>query len=67
MMNQQIRRLLDQARVETGAELGYYSAPAEERFAQLLIQDNIQTLINNGYTDAAQCLQDVHFGLKEAP
>ena len=34
-----------------------------QEFAELIIQDSIQTLRNNGYDDAAQCLHDVHFGM----
>jgi len=72
-MNERIKQLALQAKQysidkldETG-ELHKYYDVYFEKFAELLIEDNIQTLINNGYTDAAQCLQDVHFGLKEAP
>jgi hypothetical protein len=34
-----------------------------QKFNKLIIQDCIQTLINNGYDDAAKCLQDIHFGI----
>ena len=34
-----------------------------KKFALLIVQDNIQTLRGNGYDDAAQCLQDINFGL----
>jgi hypothetical protein len=44
-----------------------YAAPEIALRAQLLgemlIKDCIQTLINNGYDDAAQCLHDVNFGM----
>jgi hypothetical protein len=30
------------------------------RFAQLIIEDCVQTLINHGYTDAATCLEHEH-------
>jgi len=47
-----------------------YAAPELAKRAQvladLIIEDNIQTLINNGYTDAAKCLHDVHFGIEDA-
>ena len=33
------------------------------KFDKLVIEDCIQTLINHGYTDAAQCLHDIHFGV----
>jgi hypothetical protein len=32
-------------------------------FGKRVIEDSIQTLVNMGYTDAAQCLQDIHFGV----
>ena len=34
-----------------------------DKFSQLMIKMCVQTLINNGYDDAAKCLQEVHFGL----
>ena len=36
-----------------------------KKFSQLMVSDCIQTLINNGYDDAAKCLQDIHFGIEE--
>lgn len=36
-----------------------------EKFALLIVQDNIQTLRGNGYDDAAQVLQDIHFGIED--
>jgi len=30
---------------------------AYNKFAELLIEDCVQTLVNHGYTDAAQCLE----------
>ena len=35
------------------------------KFARLVVQDNIQTLRGNGYDDAAQVLQDIHFGIDD--
>lgn len=59
-MNEQILKLMKQAD---------YPAPEMAKRAQVLadlvIKECIQTLINNGYDDAAQCLQDVHFGLDD--
>jgi len=59
-MNKQIFDLMKQAD---------YAAPEIAKRAQvlcdLMVKDCIQTLINNGYDDAAQCLQDVHFGLDD--
>jgi hypothetical protein len=40
------------------------SEPRLEQFNQLIIQDCIRTLRSNGYDDAAQCLQDTHFGIE---
>ena len=34
-------------------------------FAESLINDCIQTLRNNGYNEAAECLHDVHFGMDD--
>ena len=60
-MNQRILELMRQAD---------YAAPELASRAQvlsdLLIKDCIQTLINNGYDDAAKCLHDVNFGLEDA-
>lgn len=46
-----------------------YAAPEIAKRAQvladMLIKDCIQTLINNGYDDAAKCLHDVNFGLDD--
>ena len=60
-MNQRILDLMRQAD---------YAAPELASRAQvlsdLLIKDCIQTLINNGYDDAAKCLHDVNFGLEDA-
>lgn len=59
-MNQRILDLMKQAD---------YAAPEIAKraqvFADMLVKDCIQTLINNGYDDAAQCLQDVHFGMDD--
>ena len=37
----------------------------QQKFAELIVQDNIRTLRSNGYDDAAQCLQDIHFGIED--
>jgi hypothetical protein len=46
-----------------------YAAPEMAKRAQvladMLIKDCIQTLRNNGYDDAAQCLHDVNFGMDD--
>jgi hypothetical protein len=59
-MNQHILELMKQAD---------YAAPEIAKRAQvlcdLMVKDCIQTLINNGYDDAAQCLHDVHFGMDD--
>lgn len=61
-MNERIKELMR----ENG-----YAAPDIAKRAQNLsdaiIKDCIQTLINNGYDDAAKCLHDVNFGLDDAP
>ena len=33
-----------------------------EQFAELIVRDCIQTLVDHGYTDAATCLQEERFG-----
>jgi len=37
-----------------------------EKFAEEMIRECMQTLINNGYDDAAKCLRDVHFGMEDS-
>lgn len=44
-------------------ELDDYARQGIERFAEMIVRDNIQTLRSNGYDDAAQCLKDIHFGM----
>jgi hypothetical protein len=57
-MNERILQLMKQAD---------YAAPEiavrAQVLADILIKDCIQTLRNNGYDDAAQCLHDVNFGM----
>jgi hypothetical protein len=67
-MNAQIKLLageaLDKAVSYTWTKLDYDQI--QELLAchaELVIKECMQTLINNGYDDAAKCLQDVHFGL----
>jgi len=59
-MNQRIKELMKNAN---------YAAPElasrAQLLSQLIIEDCIQTLRNNGYTDAAKCLHDVHFGMDD--
>jgi hypothetical protein len=59
-MNERILNLMRQAD---------YAAPEIAKRAQVLadmmVKDCIQTLINNGYDDAAKCLHDVNFGLDD--
>jgi hypothetical protein len=59
-MNQRIRQLMLEAN---------YAAPEiasrAQLLSQLIIEDCIQTLRNNGYDDAAECLHDVHFGMDD--
>ena len=74
-MNERIRQLAEQAKLKT--ELWNNPEPfviykedvnypgGLEKFAQLIVQDNIRTLRGNGYDDAAQCLQDIHFGIED--
>lgn len=59
-MNERIKDLMKQAD---------YAAPEMAARAivlsDLIIKDCIQTLRNNGYDDAAECLHDVHFGMDD--
>ena len=72
-MNERIEKLFDQALEEFKAENKYATIvvpdPLQrdfvEKFAELIVQDNIRTLRSNGYDDAAQCLQDIHFGIED--
>jgi uroporphyrinogen-III decarboxylase len=36
-----------------------------QKFAELIVQVNIQTLRSHGYDDAAQVLQDIYFGIED--
>ena len=70
-MNQRIQQLADEAGmyVDLNGNPWPKWMSAEEcevaykKFAELMVQECIQTLRNNGYDDAAQCLHDVHFGM----
>ena len=72
-MNERIEKLFDQALEEFKAENKYATIvvpdPLQrdfvEKFAELIVQDNIRILRSNGYDDAAQCLQDIHFGIED--
>ena len=64
-MSERIRELAEQAGFYYTDKTGFI-APAgcdPAKFAKLIIKDNLQTLRGNGYDDAAQCLQDINFGL----
>ena len=61
-MNEHLREIAVKAQVEHCV-----SHVRLAEFAELIIGDCMQTLINNGYTDAAKCLHDVHFGIDDAP
>jgi hypothetical protein len=43
----------------------YLDLYGAKKFAELILIDSIQTLRNNGYDDAAECLHDVHFGMDD--
>jgi hypothetical protein len=69
-MNEHIKKLfdraLDQAVPETWTTLSHEQiTKLSEVFAELIVRGNIQTLRGNGYDDAAQCLQDIHFGIED--
>ena len=72
-MNQRIQQLAEQAGmyVDLNGNPWPKWMSAEEcelaykKFAELIVEDNLRILRSNGYDDAAQCLQDVHFGIDD--
>jgi len=67
-MNERIREFANEATCfKEGLTEGLHDIEIfdKEKFAELIVQDNIQTLRGNGYDDAAQCLQDIHFGIED--
>jgi hypothetical protein len=60
-MNERIKELESQCWEPRQYGPAWFNA---EKFAELIVQDNIRTLRGNGYDDAAQCLQDTHFGIE---
>ena len=69
-MNEHIKKLLDkaldQAVPETWTQLSHEQLiKFSSVFADVMVQDCIRTLRGNGYDDAAQCLQDIHFGIED--
>ena len=65
-MNERSKLLAEQAgAVFTDCHAASLLDDEIEKFAELIVQDNIQTLRSNGYDDAAQCLHDVHFGMDD--
>ena len=63
-MNERIIELADKAVEDISSGPWNISDEFCIKFARLIVQDNIQTLRGNGYDDAAQCLQDTHFGIE---
>jgi len=61
-MNKRIKELMQQTHTDTSGK--WMGVDHAEKFAELIIQDCIRTLRSNGYDDAAQCLQDIHFGIE---
>ena len=58
-MNQRLKKLATEAMIQMVSE------PRLIKLNELIILDCIQTLRSNGYDDAAQCLQDIHFGIDD--
>jgi hypothetical protein len=59
-------RALDQAVPETWTQLTHeQTMQLSSVLAELIVQANIQTLRSHGYDDAAQVLQDIHFGIED--
>jgi len=61
-LNERIRQLADEA--EFSEKDLHIQGDNFQKFAELMVQDCIRTLRSNGYDDAAQCLQDIHFGIE---
>jgi len=64
-MNERIIELADKAVEDISSGPWNISDEFCIKFARLVVQDNIQTLRGNGYDDAAQVLQDIHFGIDD--
>ena len=64
-MNERIIELADKAVEDISSGPWNISDEFCIKFARLIVQDNIQTLRGNGYDDAAQILQDIHFGIED--
>jgi hypothetical protein len=61
-----VDRALDQAVPETWTQLSHEQLiKFSSVFADVMVQDCIRTLRGNGYDDAAQVLQDIHFGIED--
>jgi hypothetical protein len=60
-MNQQVKQLIEQAGTDVSGK--WINVNNAEKFAELVVQECIQILANNGYDDAGQCLNNVYFGL----
>ena len=64
-MNERIRQLLYKARVETGAELGYYSRDAEIRFAELIVRECAKLIDAEESQSSYGDMLKQHFGMEE--
>jgi hypothetical protein len=66
-MNSRIQELAEQAKssVPTGLVVSEWIEVYNQKLGELIIQDCIRTLHSNGYDDAAQCLQEIHFGIDD--
>ena len=67
-MNTHIQDLAKQAKAKVPEGIFGVDRWIEEynkQFAALLIEDSMRILRNNGYDDAAECLSDVYFGMKD--
>ena len=75
-MNSEFKKLLEASYTKgfeecarTGHKVGQldaiFNSIVMAEFAELIVQDNIRILRSNGYDDAAQCLQDIHFGIED--
>ena len=59
-MNNQFDKLIERVGTDTSGR--WISTTSAENFAELIVKDCIQTLVDYGYTDAATCLHEARFG-----
>lgn len=61
-MNNRIQQIANEAKIggadfDNGAKFYVGNEETFTKFAEMLVQECVQTLVNHGYTDAADCLE----------